>query len=349
MAAGSASRLAAAPMAAAALALCVVVAAAAAAAAPGVQAAHAAPSHGGAYYVEGAGYAGAAHASHPSQFGLAVSTGPAEPGGRSALSVSGGVVSFGAADYLPDRLSGSLLRNGDLIRISGTATGGSGASIEVSILGKLVQDGGAGGSIYLFTGRITDGGLDYKAVYASRVSAVGGGNGGGGAHAAPDAPDAPAAPQGAGTGRPAADATLRILPGSSDPGLGSHSDRVGSARSAASTAYFDPTRLSVATGSTVRIVNDDAVAHLIISGAASGSSRGALVLCSDSPDGLPPGFDRAQPNCTFTMDGRVNTGEIAPGSSATVAFADRGVYRLIDPHYPWMRLDVFALEEPRPS
>lgn len=336
MAAGHAAwSVAAAIPLAAALALCI---AAAAAALP--PAAHAAPSPNGTYYVEGVGYAGDDKASYPSQFGLAVSFGPAAAGGRSDLSVDGGVVSFRGADYSAGRLSGSLLRGGDLIRISGTAPDHSGGSVELGLLGKLVQDGGAaGGSMYLFTGRITDGGAAYKAVYSSRALAIGGDA------AAPAAPpDASSQRQPPPPPHSGADAVLRILPGSSDPGLGSHSDRAGSSMSAATTAYFDPTRLSVAPGSSVSIVNDDSVAHLVVSGKTSGSAgRGAFVLCAEPPGDLPPGFAPARSGCTFTMDGRINTGEIAPGSSATAVFPERGIYRLIDPNYPWMSLDVFAL------
>lgn len=319
--------------AAAALVLC---AAAAASALPA--AAAAAPN--GTYYVEGVGYAAAGESSYPSQFGLVVSPGPAAAGGRSDLAVDGGVVSFRGVDYSASRLSGSLLRGGDLIRISGTASDRSGGSIELGIFGKLVQDGGRGGSMYLFTGRITDGGTAYKALYSSRTQAIGGDAG------TPGDPDGPAQRQQsmppAQDGQPAA--ALRILPGSSDPGLGSHSDRTGSSMSAATTAYFDPTRLSVEPGSSVSIINEDSVAHLLVSGKASGSpGRGAFVLCSESPGDLPPGFKPALSGCTFTMDGRINTGKIAPGSSATAVFADRGIYRLTDPNYPWMSLDVFAL------
>ena len=338
----AAAAAAASVAAAAALVLC--AAAAASVAAPATlppAAAAAAPN--GTYYIEGVGYAGAGEALYPSQFGLAVSSGPAMPGGRGDLAVDGGVVSFRGVDYSADRLTGSLLRGGDLVRISGTASDRSGGSVELGILGKVVQDGGRSGSVYLFTGRITDGGTAYKALYSSRALAVGGDAG------PPKDPAGPAQRQhqhtpSAQEGRPGAGAALRILPGSSDPGLGSHSDRTGSSMSAATTAYFDPTRLSVEPGSSVSIINDDSVAHLMVSGTTSSSAgRGSFSLCSESPGDLPPGFDPAPSGCTFTMDGRINTGKISPGSSVTVAFADRGIYRLIDPNYPWMSLDVFAL------
>lgn len=341
MAAGRAAWPAAGAGAAASVAAALVLCAAATPATLPPAAGAAAPN--GTYYIEGVGYAGAGEALYPSQFGLAVSSGPATAGGRGDLAVDGGVVSFRGVDYSADRLTGSLLRGGDLVRISGTASDRSGGSVELGILGKVIQDGGRSGSVYLFTGRITDGGTAYKALYSSRALAIGGDAGPPGGPAGPAQRQHQHTPS-AQEGLPGTDAVLRILPGSSDPGLGSHSDRTGSAMSAATTAYFDPTRLSVAPGSSVSIINDDSVAHLMVSGTTSSSAgRGPFVLCSESPGDLPPGFDPAPSGCTFTMDGRINTGKIGPGSSVTVAFADRGIYRLTDPSYPWMSLEVFAL------
>lgn len=300
-----------------------------------LQDARAAAAPDGTYYVEGVGYATSdAMPSGPSQFGLAVSAGPSGPGGRSDIAISGGVVSFGGADYAADGLGGSLLRDGDLIRISGTASGRSGASVELSVLGKLVEDG-LGGSAYLFTGRITKDGIPYRALYSSLVSPVGGDGGAAGAAAA-------------GAQRPAGEeggegATLRILPGSSDRGLGSYSDRAGRAMSSPSASYFDPTRLTIEPGTAVTIVNDDTVSHRIVSGSVSGStSRGALVICPEPAEDLAPGSSYTQSGCTFTMDGRIDTGEIAPGSSAVAVFSERALYRLTDPQYTWMSMDVFA-------
>lgn len=287
----------------------------------------------GTYYVEGVGYATSDDAPpRPSQFGLAVSTGPAGPGGRSDAAISGGVVSLGGTDYVADGLDGTLLRGGDLIRISGTASGRSGSPVELSVLGKLVQDG-LGGSTYLFTGRITEDGTMYRALYSSLASPVGG--------------DAPASSRGgaepAAAQRPADGPTLRILPGSSDRGLGSYSDRTGSAMSSPSAGYFDPTRLVIEPGTSVTVVNDDSVPHRIVSGTVSGStSRGALVICPEPAEDLAPGSSYSQTGCTFTMDGRIDTGEIEPGSSAVAVFSDRALYRLADPQYAWMSIDVLA-------
>ena len=325
-----------APQPAAAAALAGIAVLCAAAAGLLVQDAGAAAAPSGTYYVEGVGYATSdTEPAGPSQFGLAVSAGPAGPGGRSDIAISGGVVSFDGADYAADGLGGSLLRGGDLIRISGTATGRSGTSVELSVLGKLVEDG-AGGSAYLFTGRITEGGTQYRALYSSLVSPVGGDAGEPAAEAAARGPAGPQRPGEEGV-------TLRILPGSSDRGLGSYSDRTGRAMSSPSAGYFDPTRLSIDPGTAVTVVNDDTVPHRIVSGTVSGStSRGALVICPEPAEDLAPGSSYSQSGCTFTMDGRIDTGEIAPGSSATAVFSERALYRLTDPQYAWMSIDVLA-------
>jgi len=314
------------------VALCAL--AAAAAADPFPQEALAAAAPNGTYYLEGVGYATSdAGPPVPSQFGLAVSSGPAGPSGRIDAAVSGGVVSFGGEDYAADGLDASFLRGGDLIRISGAAAGRSGSAVEIGMLGKLVQDG-RGGSAYLFTGRIAEGGTQYRALYSSAVSPVGGSAG------------ADAAAGAAGAGGPSAardGVTLRILPGASDRGLGSYSDRTGRSMSSATAGYFEPTRLSIEPGTTVTVVNGDSVPHRIVSGTASGSaSRGDLVVCAGPPGGAAPGSGRAQPGCTFTMDGRIDTGEIAPGSSAAATFSERALYRLVDTEYAWMSIDVFA-------
>lgn len=321
------------PLAAAAalagIAVLCAAAAALAAAAPLPQAAHAAAAPNGTYYLEGVGYAAPGEGSpSPSQFGLAVSAGPADPAGRSDVAIGGGVVSLGGVDYAADGLDASLLRGGDLIRISGTAAGRSGTAVEIGILGKLVHDGPAG-STYLFTGRIAEGGVQYRALYSTLASPVGGAGAG----------QAPAAgPAGAQDGE-----TLRILPGSSDRGRGSYSDRTGAALSSAPAGYFEPTRLSIEPGTPVTVVNGDSVPHRLVSGTASGSTnRGAHVVCDKPAEDAPPGSGRAQQGCTFIMDGRIDTGEIAPGASAVAVFSERALYRLTDPGYAWMGIDVFA-------
>ena len=41
-------------------------------------------------------------------------------------------------------------------------------------------------------------------------------------------------------------------------------------------------------------------------------------------------------------DGRISTGDIAPGESVNITFDDAGFYRLYDPDYPWMKIVAYV-------
>ncbi len=77
--------------------------------------------------------------------------------------------------------------------------------------------------------------------------------------------------------------------------------------------------ISYTTGITITIVNDDKVSHSIISGKEN--------------------RDRYIP---FTPDGRISTGDIAPGESVNITFDDMGFYRLYDPDYEWMKIVAYV-------
>ena len=82
--------------------------------------------------------------------------------------------------------------------------------------------------------------------------------------------------------------------------------------------FFSIDRISVHPGTTITIVNDDIANHSIISGKENYGSR-------DDP---------------FTPDGRISTGEIASGESTTITFDGLGIYKLYDPDYNYMRIEV---------
>ena len=82
--------------------------------------------------------------------------------------------------------------------------------------------------------------------------------------------------------------------------------------------FFSIDRISVHPGTTITIVNDDIANHSIISGKENYGSR-------DDP---------------FTPDGRISTGEIAPGESTTITFDGLGIYKLYDPDYNYMKIEV---------
>ena len=82
--------------------------------------------------------------------------------------------------------------------------------------------------------------------------------------------------------------------------------------------FFSVDRISIHPDTTITIVNDDVANHSIISGKENYGSR-------DDP---------------FTPDGRISTGDIAPGESTTITFDGLGIYKLYDPDYNYMRIEV---------
>jgi len=75
-------------------------------------------------------------------------------------------------------------------------------------------------------------------------------------------------------------------------------------------------------------VNNDVVSHNIISGKENYGARHNTEFTS-----------------TFTPDGRISTGDIAPGESITITLDDAGFYRLYDPDYPWMKIVAYVFPE----
>ena len=82
--------------------------------------------------------------------------------------------------------------------------------------------------------------------------------------------------------------------------------------------FFSIDRISIHPGTTITIVNDDIANHSIISGKENYG-------------------DRYDP---FTPDGRISTGDIAPGESITITFDGLGIYKLYDPDYNYMRIEA---------
>ena len=289
---------------------------------------------GASYVLEATGFAAGGAEAAPSGFELVLVVGAATADtGRAAASIGGGLVTLGGEEYMAADMTGTSLRGGKLLRISGTAVPADGGEgVTLGVLGRLAHDGGAdgGASLYALTGRITEhDGTRHDVLYVARAS---------GLRAAPPAP-APAAAEG-----DAPATTIRILPGSSERGRGAtYADQASQARTASGAGYVDPDRLSVEPGTPFVISNGDSVAHTLASGSGSSSTtRGAFVLCEGGDDQRAPGSSYVQSDCSYTLDGRVNTGPIPPGGEATVVLEEAGFYRMIDPDYPWITITAYS-------
>jgi len=155
-------------------------------------------------------------------------------------------------------------------------------------------------SVYGFTGRITTPDDTYKIIYTAKLSTFSKINAVSTEFEKSD------------------NLSISILMGSSSQGVSS---------SYGGTTYSDQLRylsqdiISVKSGTTITIVNNDKVSHNIISGTEASNDR----------------------NVPFTPDGRISTGEITPGESVNITFDDLGIYRLYDPDYTWIRLLVLPL------
>ena len=283
-----------------------------------------------AYVLEGSGFAVTESTIKNSQIDFALTTGDIS-NGRGGISIEDGFVTLDADDYIADSISGTILRDGKFLRISGTAEDSSGSDIEIRVFGRLIEDS-AEGSVYSFTGRITENNIEYKILYTSKISGFA---------------EILSTPSEVSTSNEEGENVIHILPGSSEQGFGTnYIDKSVYTGLASRASYFTPDRITVEPGDSITIVNDDSVSHTIVSGSgSSATSRGAFVLCSETPEQLPEGFSYTQTNCSYTLDGRINTGEIQPGESITVTFDDIGFYRLIDPNYPWMTITAYSFKD----
>lgn len=281
-----------------------------------------------AYVLEGSGFAVTETSIKSSQIDFALTTGNIA-NGRGGISIDDGFITLDNDDYIIESISGTILRDGKFLRISGTAEDSSGDSIDVRVFGRLIEDS-SDGSVYSFTGRLTENNIEYKLLYTSKISGFTG------ILSTPTQSSSNEVKN-----------TIRILDGASMKGGSSYIGTLGSAAFVA--GYFSADRISVEPGSTVTIVNDDSVSHRIVSGSGLGTHSstlsGKIVLCAEEGTNLPKGFSYTQSNCDFTFDGRVTTGEILPGQSVDVTFNDIGFYRLIDPDYPWMTITAYSFND----
>ena len=224
--------------------------------------------------------------------------------------IEDGFITLDDEEFIISELEGKFLREGRYIRINGNVENPSGEDVRISFFGRMVAES-KDATIYGFTGRITTGGDTYKIIYTTKLSSLS---------------KIDVTP----TVDESKDLTIHIARGSSSQGLLDSYINTGDAREQAISTqsssdplrlrYFSMDRISVEPGTTITIVNDDVVSHSILSGKENYG-------------------DRHDP---FDPDGRISTGDIAPGDSINITFDDAGFYRLYDPDYPWMKIVAYV-------
>jgi len=294
------------------------------------------------FILEGSGFAVTDDSIKITEINLAMTTGD-KIGSRTNILVEDGFVTLDEGDFIATDLTGTALRNDRFIRISGTIEDSFGDEASFRVFGRLIQNSDAG-SVYGFTGRLTFEGEEHKIIYTTKLSEL----------------TSTLLAQQTSTEETGGGILIHILPGSSSQGIALDYTEIGDIKrqiqaitggASSRAGYFFPDRISTEKGTTVTFVNDDSTSHQIVSGTGLGQhSRilsGQPVIC-ETPEGeLPEGFsfvpegDESK-KCDFNFDGRINSGSIEPGGSWTVTLDDVGLYRIIDPGYPWMSIAIIS-------
>ena len=227
--------------------------------------------------------------------------------------IEDGFVTLDDEEFIISELEGKFLREGRYIRVNGNVESSDGIDTTISFFGRLVAES-KDAAVYGFTGRITTPDDTYKIIYTTKLSTLSKIN----VEQATTKSD---------------NLTIHISRGSSSQGLldsyigaGSTLDETISSQSSSDPLrlrYFSMDRISVEPGTTITVVNDDVVSHSVLSGKENYG-------------------DRHDP---FDPDGRISTGDIAPGNSIEITFDDAGFYRLYDPDYPWMKIVAYVFPD----
>ncbi len=264
-----------------------------------------------AFLIEGSGFAVTDKSIKTSQIDLLMSSGN-QMGSTTRIAIEDGFVTMDEIDFTVTDITGSILREGRFIRLVGTAENSIGSEVTISLFGKLVQNTDDG-SIYSFSGKITQGSESNKIIYTTKISKLGGG--------------IPSTPVSSTSSTEAKDGEIiiHIALGAADP---TSFDYTAQDYIQQKTLYT-PNRVSTIPGTTLTFVNDDNVSHSISSGKRDTNSRGG-------------GTGTVSP---YILDGRIASGDILPGKSWSVTLDDIGFIALFDEDYSYMTMDVVVFPD----
>jgi plastocyanin len=295
------------------------------------QQAHAQIVSNNAFSLEGAGFAVTEDSLQTSQLDLFLST-TTKTTRDTNFVVDDGIITLNNEDFIATDLSGTILRDGRFIRLQGTVENPSGDEISLQFFGRLIEKS-TQGSVYGFTGSLTQDGSSSKIIYTTKVSTF------------------EKVTKTTQTTKPT-NVIIHILKGSSDPSSVTYKDKLGQAYTTFN--YYSNSRISIIPGTTITFVNDDIVSHSVTSGSGLGqnsryteaAASGKQFACEgDTSKIRDSGYSYIQKNCIFMIDGRIKSGSIQPGGQWSVTINEMGFYRLVDLDYPWMELVIYAFPQ----
>ena len=254
------------------------------------------------FLLEGSGFAVTEESIKSTEIDLALSS-QQRSGSTINFLAEDGFVTLNDEEFVISDLKGKFLRGGNYIRINGNVESLTGFDTSISFFGRLVDES-KDASVYGFTGRITTSDDTYKIIYTTKLSKL--------SKVTTTSTES----------TKSNNLTLHILKGASLSGVSNSYIGTGTTQSTTDPTklrYFSQDRISIQPGTTITIVNDDAVSHSILSGKENN--------------------DRYIP---FTPDGKISTGIIEPGKSVDITFGDAGFYRLYDPDYVWMKIIAYV-------
>lgn len=117
---------------------------------------------------------------------------------------------------------------------------------------------------------------------------------------------------------PKSDLTIKILKGAANPQDATYKTQTAGFRF----SFVSEDRITIPPGGTITFVNEDTVAHSLKSGTANYNSH----------------------KKTFTSDGKISSGAIAPNKSWSVTFDEQGFFRLYDEDYQYIDLTIFVFD-----
>lgn len=258
-----------------------------------------------AFLIEGSGFAVTEKSIKNSQVDLLMSTGN-QIGSSTKIVIEDGFVTMDEIDFTASDITGSILREGRFIRLVGTAENSIGNEVTVSLFGKLVQNTDEG-SIYSFSGKITQGSEANKIIYTTKISTLTG--------TVPSTSTSTSQIQ-----DKEGEIIIHIAEGAADPYAFDYTAQDYIQQK----SLYTPNRVSTIPGTTLTFVNDDTVSHNISSGKRDTNARG----------GSP-----------YVPDGRIDSGDIMPGKSWSVTLDEIGFIALFDQDYTYMTIDVVVFPD----